>query len=69
MARNIQKQAEQGREVVRKHPRIDMTVDELFDFVALFDSTIKETENLSAGIYEVVSSAFYMGIAVGNRNK
>lgn len=61
--RNVAKQAEQGRNIVRKNDRLDLYAQELH---ALLDKSIatKDTND----IYDAVVNAYYMGLAVGVRN-
>lgn len=61
--RNVAKQAEQGRNIVRKNEKLDLYGQELH---ALLDKSIvtKDTND----IYDAVVNAYYMGLAVGVRN-
>ena len=61
--RNVAKQAEQGRNIVRKNDRLDLYGQELH---ALLDKSIatKDTND----IFDAVVNAYYMGLAVGTRN-
>jgi len=65
--RDIKKQAEQGRAIIRKHERADLRADEILQFTAMYD---KAAANGSRdGLYDVIRAAFLMGVAVGNRQK
>ena len=65
--RNTKKNADQGREIVRKKERIDLSVGELQQLVN------KIAENPAGrlvleDVYDAVCDAFYMGVAVGTHN-
>lgn len=64
--RNIENQRKQAKEIIRKHQRLDITVEEI---TAFYDSF---KENMSGGlgnsIYKLAADAYYMGLAVGYRN-
>lgn len=63
--RDIYKQEKQGMEFIRKHQRLALTVGEVMQFKDEF----WKTENISEGLFNVIGTAFYMGVAVGSRNK
>ena len=62
--RNVIKQAEQGRELVRKHIQTDLTVGEVQQLYDLY----KQAPTPADGIYDLIGNAFYMGYAVGHRS-
>lgn len=61
--RNVEKQAEQGRNIVRKNDKLDLYGQELR---TLIEKPL-ETRG-SNDIYDAVVKAYYMGLAVGMRN-
>lgn len=63
MARNVQKQAEIGRQIIRKHPRADMTASEMQQLFA----PLMEKKCDYDTVWDVITTAYLMGIAVGNR--
>ena len=65
--RDINKQLEQGMEVIARHPRADIKVEELR---TLIDSAIKygDGKGITHMLYNAISTSFYMGVAVGSRN-
>jgi hypothetical protein len=65
--RDIKKQAEQGRAIIRKHERADLHLSEIMQFVDLYDQETARGSN--DGLYTVIQEAFLMGVAVGNRQK
>ena len=65
--RNTKKNADQGREIVRKKERIDLAAEEVHQLID------KIAENpvgklVINEVYDAVCDAFYMGVAVGTRN-
>ena len=65
--RNIEKNIEQGHEIIRKHERADLTVFEIHQFYEKFSETAKE-KGIAEGIFDLISDVFHMGVAVGARN-
>lgn len=66
--RNIEKQAQQGRDfVVKHHEGADITAKELKSFLDEFEATAKE-HGTKAALYDAVANSFYMGVSVGRRN-
>ena len=65
--RNIDKNIEQGHEIIRKHERADLTVSELHQFYETFSKTAEE-KGVAEGIFELITDVFHMGVAVGARN-
>ena len=61
--RNVEKQAAQGRNIVRANDKLDLYGSELH---VLLDKPIA-TRNYN-DIYDAVVDAYYMGLAVGMRN-
>jgi len=64
--RDIPKNVEAGRALVRKHNRLDLTGNELKAFTDGFNEKAKTSTN--EAIWEAVVNAYYMGLAVGNRS-
>lgn len=66
--RDIEKAVEQGKKVISKHPRAELSV---LDFLALDEITKKEssTDGNDNYWFNMVCNAFYFGVAVGHRNK
>ncbi len=67
MRRNVVKQAEQGDKWLDKHERVGLYCNEVYQFVDLFDSVAKD-HGIHEGLFEVIETAFKMGVAVGVRN-
>lgn len=65
--RDIKKQAQQGRELLEKNSRLDLSAGELDQFYDSFDQILKE-KGLTDAIFHTVGDAFKMGLAVGARN-
>ena len=64
MARNIIRTAEQGRDLVRQNRRLDLTASELEGLLEL----IRTADNPTDGLYLAIGSAYFAGLAVGNRH-
>lgn len=64
--RDIPKNVEAGKALVKKSERLDMTANELKAFTDGFEERAKTSIN--EAIWEAVVNAYYMGLAVGNRN-
>jgi hypothetical protein len=67
MNRDIKKQMDQGRTIIRRHPAADLRASELLQFVEMHDRKEAEAGNRN-GLYELIEAAFLMGVAVGARN-
>ena len=65
--RNVKKQAQEGRKIIRKKDRIDLSYDEMKQILDTFAEKQKTVGTFDA-LWETVSDAFLMGIAVGHRN-
>ena len=65
--RNIEKNIEQGHEIIKKHERADLRATELLHFAELCDR-VEAKQGHGNGFYEAIRSAFLMGVAVGARN-
>ncbi len=63
MKRNIEKTIERGHEIIQQNERFDLCLSELEE---LIKSAYHEEKN-EIDLFEIVSSAFLVGIAVGNR--
>ena len=66
--RNTQKQAEQGRDIIKKHNRIDLSTMELNQLLRNINDDPLIDGNMLSQIYNAITEAFYMGVAVGARN-
>ena len=66
--RDVRKQAEQGQKIIRKHERADLTVSEIHQLADIFIEAQDDLNSVSEGLYEVVTTAFLFGVAVGDRN-
>ena len=64
--RDINKQEQQGKEIMKKNMRADLTAGELMQFRDAFIDTFKKKGYIEA-MYKIVCTAFYMGFAVGHR--
>lgn len=64
MARDITKREARGKELLDKHPKADLRLDELSEII----EPLKEETNLN-NLFKVVTAAFYIGVAVGNKIK
>ena len=62
--RNVFKQAKIGRESISN--RRDLTIDELYQIIDKFNERTHK-ESITSGLWEAISTAFYMGYAVGTR--
>lgn len=67
MRRNVVKQAEQGNKWLEKHERVGLYCNEVQQFVDLFNDVAKEY-GIHEGLFEVIETAFKMGVAIGVRN-
>ncbi len=65
--RDIKKQAQQGRAVIRKHNRADLTVSELRRICDDFTAAA-EQQGVYNALIDAVANSYYMGVAVGSRN-
>ena len=62
MHRNMKKQEETGRQIIRKHCRYDLNTAEMAQIL----SSVKGLDYHSA-IFSIINTAFYAGIAAGKR--
>jgi len=70
MKRNFEKRIEDGREIVRKHPRSDLSLTELDALIDLFYKDYKdEGKSLNDGLIRTIARAFDLGVSVGNNLK
>lgn len=65
--RDIKKQAQQGRAIIRKHDRADLTVGELRRICDDFTAAA-EKQGVYNALIDAVTNSYYMGVAVGSRN-
>lgn len=65
--RDVKKQAEQGSAFLAKHERADLSMNELMQFYTNYEAKNKESGHFDA-LWDVISDAFKMGVAVGARN-
>ena len=66
--RNTQKQAEQGINIIKKNNRIDLSTKELNQLLRNIKDEPLMDGNMLTQIYNAITEAFYMGVAVGARN-
>lgn len=64
--RNIKKQKEQGRQIIRAHARSDMRADEVMRLKDDFDKMVHE-KGINNALYRLICDIFYFGVAVGYR--
>lgn len=62
--RDINRQIEQGREIIRKHEQADLHLTEIRYFMDSYDNARPKWDSLAY----VIHNAFLMGVAVGSRN-
>lgn len=65
--RNIEKNIEQGHEIIKKHEKADLTAFELSHFYESFKKNTEE-KGTADGLFDLISDVFCMGVAVGARN-
>lgn len=63
--RDVKKRAEEGRELIRKHPRTDLNLSEIEELYKIF----RDKESRHGGIIGVINTAFDFGVSVGSRLK
>lgn len=66
--RDVRKQAEQGQKIMKKHEQTDLKVSEICQIIDIFNETKDDLNNTSEGLFEAITTAFLMGVAVGDRN-
>lgn len=64
--RDLKKQKEQGRQIMRAHERADMRGSELIRLKDDFDNMVYE-KGVNESIYNLICDSFYFGVAVGYR--
>lgn len=64
--RDIAEQARQGREILKSNMRMDMKASEVIAFKEEYDAAVKAGDG--DALMNLISNAFYMGVAVGTRN-
>lgn len=66
--RDMNKQKEQGRQIMRVHERADLTGPELMKFKNDFTKEVHE-KGINEAVYNLICDAFYSGVAVGYRTR
>lgn len=67
--RNVQKNIENGKAVIAKHPKADIDLGEIGSMFEMLMTNADEEGTVSlAGIHALITDAFYFGVAVGSRN-
>lgn len=66
--RDMNKQKEQGRQIMRVHERADMMGHEMMRLKNDFDKTVHE-KGINEAIYNLICDSFYFGVAVGYRTR
>lgn len=67
--RNIQKNVENGKAVIAKHPKADIDLGEIGSMCDMLMANADEEGSVSLdAIHTLITDAFYFGVAVGNRN-
>lgn len=66
--RDLNKQKEQGRQIIRAHERADMRGDEMMRLKDDFDNMVHE-KGVNNAIYDLICDVFYFGVAVGYRTR
>lgn len=64
--RNIENQVKQGKEIISRHNRADMSVSECMQLMEPIGEK-KDADKIHDQIYRSIMDAFYMGVAVGSR--
>ena len=64
--RDLNKQKEQGRQIIRAHERADMMGPEMMRLKNDFNKTVHE-KGINEAIYNLICDSFYFGVAVGYR--
>lgn len=64
--RDLIKQKEQGRQIMRKHERADLRGDEVIRLKDDFDKMAYK-KGFNTSIYRLICDVFYFGVAVGWR--
>ncbi len=63
--RDIKKRAEEGRELVERNPRADLSLSEIEELYKI----LRDEESENGGILGVINTAFDFGVSVGSRLK
>lgn len=67
--RNVQKNIENGKAVITKHPKADIDLGEIGSMCDMLMASADEEGAVSFdAIRTLITDAFYFGVAVGNRN-
>ena len=67
--RDFEKSVEQGKAVIKKHPNADLNVGEVVTMYNALATNVEETGAISFDVIKsIIEDAFYLGVAVGNRN-
>jgi len=62
--RNVIKNAQEGKKIVRKRPGLDLSTGELKQLYEIFDGQ----DEIYNGLWDAITCAYDMGLAVGMRN-
>lgn len=62
--RNVIKNAQEGKKIVRKRPGLDLSKGELEQLYEIFN----KQEHVYNGLWDAITCAYDMGLAVGMRN-
>ena len=65
--RDVEKQIMQGKEIIAKHSRADISLSEVDYFYSMFKEHSKK-HGPSDALFRIIGAAFHMGVAVGARN-
>ena len=66
--RDVRKQAEQGQKIMKNNERTNLRVSEICQIIDIFNETKDDLNSTSEGLFEAITTAFLMGVAVGDRN-
>jgi len=61
--RDIQQRAAEGRKIIRKHPRVDLNLDELNALIDIFN----DKDSKDGGLIKALIKSFEFGVSVGAR--
>ena len=64
MRRDIKKRAEEGRNILKEHPRHDLSLSELNQVYKMFKDA---TDDDGIGMFDAICTVFDLGVATGAR--
>lgn len=67
--RNVSKAIERGREIVRKHPRKDLTFDECLQLAISYKHRIEEGQDRGDSLMTLIEEAFLVGLTVNPKSE